>query len=93
MRSHTDSAWGGWGGGDTIGGRGGSANREPGSYIRGQCRTLIKKPWAYDPKILSRIHIRNPNKIKKLWALIRVPYMNPSILGLSAPGFLIRFLH
>ena len=31
MHSHTDSAWEGGGGGDTIGG--GSANREPGSYI------------------------------------------------------------
>ena len=32
MHSHTVSAWGGWGGGITIGG-GGSANREPGSHI------------------------------------------------------------
>ena len=30
---------------------------------------------------------------KKTWAFIRVPYMNPTISGLSAQGFLIRFLH
>ena len=33
------------------------------------------------------------NLIKKPWAFIRVPYMNPTILGLYAQGFLIRFLH
>ena len=33
------------------------------------------------------------NLIKKPWAFIRVPYMNPSILGLQAQGFLIGFLH
>ena len=31
--------------------------------------------------------------IKKPWAFIRVPYMSPTILGLQARGFLIRFLH
>ena len=30
--------------------------------------------------------------IKKPGAFIRVPYMNPTILGLKAQGFLIRFL-
>ena len=33
------------------------------------------------------------NLIKKPWAFMRVPYMNPTILGLYAQGFLIRFLH
>ena len=31
--------------------------------------------------------------MKKPWAFIRVPFMNPTILGLEAQGFLIRFLH
>ena len=35
----------------------------------------------------SRITCRN--LIKKLWVLIRVPYMNPNILGVViGPGFL-----
>ena len=33
------------------------------------------------------------NLIKKPWAFIRVPYMNPTILEVYAQGFLIRFLH
>ena len=28
------------------------------------------------------------NLIKKPWAFIRVPYMNPTILGVIGPGFL-----
>ena len=34
----------------------------------------------------SRITCRN--LIQKLWVLIRVPYMNPNILGVIGPGFL-----
>ena len=30
--------------------------------------------------------------IQKLWVFIRVPTMNPNILGLQGQGFLIRFL-
>ena len=31
--------------------------------------------------------------MKQPWAFIRIPYMNPTVLGLYAQGFLIRFLH
>ena len=30
--------------------------------------------------------------IKKPWAFIRVPYMNPTILGVIGPGFLNQVL-
>ena len=33
------------------------------------------------------------NLFKKPWAFIRVPYMNPTMLGLNAESFFIRFLH
>ena len=29
--------------------------------------------------------------IKKPWAFIRVPYMNPTIFGVIGPGFLNRY--
>ena len=32
------------------------------------------------------------NLIKKPWAFIRVPYMNPTILGLRNPGSLLGLL-
>ena len=32
-------------------------------------------------------------QIKKPWAFIGDSYMSPSILGVQAQGFLIRFLH
>ena len=35
----------------------------------------------------------NVSLIKKPWAFIGVPCMNPTILGLWAQGSLIRFLH
>ena len=43
-----------------------------------------------NPKVLEP-YCRN--MIKKPWAFIRVPYISPTILGLQARGFLIRFLH
>ena len=45
MHSHTDSAWGGWGGGDTIGGGGVGEPRTGIIYI------YIYMPWL---KALSR---------------------------------------
>ena len=33
----------------------------PGASTIKYCRNLIKKPWAYNPKIVSRF-LRNPNK-------------------------------
>ena len=33
------------------------------------------------------------NLIKRPWAFIRVPDMNPTILGIKAQGFFLGFLH
>ena len=48
---------------------------------------------ALHQKKLIRKDLKCRNLIKKPWAFIRVPYMNPISWVLEAQGFLIRFLH
>ena len=42
---------------------------------------------------LGSCRVECRNLIKKPWAFIRVPCMNPTFLGVIGPGFLNQVLH